>query len=159
MVLPPTAGTIPPLALYRLRQCRSLRLRTDTNDRFYYLWRKYVPEGREMKNALNSDIDTPIFRYAGALLSLAEALNETGQTQEAIKYVNRVRERIPGLALLNSNEWTQVSGQDDLREPFAMNTDGSSAEKDSSTGNRFVGILGWTVRSVPTVRLSAILPS
>lgn len=91
-------------------------LRTDTNDRFYYLWRKYVPEGREMKNALNSDIDTPIFRYAGALLSLAEALNETGQTQEAIKYVNRVRERIPGLALLNSNEWTQVSGQDDLRE-------------------------------------------
>ena len=58
-------------------------LRTDTNDRFYYLWRKYVPEGREMKNALNSDIDTPIFRYAGALLSLAEALNETGQTDEA----------------------------------------------------------------------------
>lgn len=91
-------------------------LRTDTNDRFYYLWRKYVPEGREMKNALNSDIDTPIFRYAGALLSLAEALNETGQTQEAIKYVNMVRVRIPGLALLNSNEWTQVSGQDDLRE-------------------------------------------
>lgn len=91
-------------------------LRTDTNDRFYYLWRKYVPEGREMKNGLNSDIDTPIFRYAGALLSLAEALNETGQTDEAIKYVNMVRGRIPGLALLNSNEWTQVSGQDDLRE-------------------------------------------
>ena len=91
-------------------------LRTDTNDRFYYLWRKYVPEGRETKNGLNSDIDTPIFRYAGALLSLAEALNEQGKTDDAVKYVNIVRGRIPGLALLNSNEWTMVKGQDDMRQ-------------------------------------------
>lgn len=91
-------------------------LRTDTNDRYYYLWRKYVPEGREMKNGLSSDIDMPIFRYAGALLALAEALNEQGNTEEAVTYINKVRGRIPGLALLNSNEWTSVKGQEDLRE-------------------------------------------
>ena len=91
-------------------------LRTDTNDRFYYLWRKFVPEGRETKNGLNSDIDTPIFRYAGALISLAEALNEQGKTDEAVKYINMVRARIPGLALLNSNEYTKVTGQDNMRE-------------------------------------------
>ena len=90
-------------------------LRSDTNDRFYYLFRKYVPEGREVKDGLNSSIDTPIFRYAGALLSLAGALNEQGKTDEAVQYVNQVRGRIPGLALLNSNEWTTVKGQDDMR--------------------------------------------
>ena len=91
-------------------------LRTDTNDRYYYLWRKFVIEGRESRTIWDSDIDIPIFRYAGALLSLAEALNEEGKTTEAIKYVNQVRARIPGLALLNSNSWTTVTGQDNMRE-------------------------------------------
>ncbi|MCE2617602.1 RagB/SusD family nutrient uptake outer membrane protein [Phocaeicola oris] len=91
-------------------------LRTDTNDRYYYLWRKFVIEGRESRTIWDSDIDIPIFRYAGALLSLAEALNEQGKTDEAAEYVNEVRARIPGLALLNSNEYTQVKGQEDMRQ-------------------------------------------
>lgn len=90
-------------------------LRTDTNDRYYYLWRKFVIEGRESRTIWDSDIDIPIFRYADALLSLAECLNEQGKTTEAVKYVNEVRGRIPGLALLNSNQYTQVKGQDDMR--------------------------------------------
>jgi hypothetical protein len=46
---------------------------------------------------------------------LAEALNEQGKTDEAIKYVNMVRARA-GVALLNSNEYTNVTGQEDLRQ-------------------------------------------
>lgn len=91
-------------------------LRTDTNDRYYYLWRKFVIEGRESRTIWDSDIDIPIFRYAGALLSLAEALNEQGKTDEAVTYVNQVRQRIPGLALLNSNQYTTVKGQEDMRQ-------------------------------------------
>ena len=49
-------------------------------------------------------------------MSLAEALNEQGKTDEAAEYVNEVRARIPGLALLNSNEYTQVKGQEDMRQ-------------------------------------------
>ena len=41
------------------------------------------------------------------LLCLAECLNEQGKTSEAVPFVNKVRERIPGLALLNSNQYTQ----------------------------------------------------
>lgn len=91
-------------------------LRTDTNDRYYYLWRKFVIEGRESRTMWDCDIDIPIFRYADALLCLAEALNEQGKTNEAVTYVNMVRGRIPGLALLNSNTYTTVTGQDNMRE-------------------------------------------
>lgn len=90
-------------------------LRTDTNDRFYYLWRKFVFRGLEHTDQNNSPIDIPIFRYAETLIGLAEALNEQGKTEEAITYLNQVRERA-GVALLNSNENTTVTGQDDLRE-------------------------------------------
>ena len=39
------------------------------------------------------DFDTPVFRYAEVLLSLAEAVNEQGRTGEAFQYANEVRQR------------------------------------------------------------------
>lgn len=94
-------------------------LRTDTNNRFYYLFRKFVAEGaNEIPNRSYSPIDIPIIRYADVLLSLAECLNEEGgadKMNEAIQCVNQVRKRA-GIAELNSNTYTQVKGQSDLRE-------------------------------------------
>ena len=91
-------------------------LKTDTNNRFYYLFRKFVPEGSsEVPSRDYSPIDIPLIRYADVVLSLAEALNEQGKTEEAITWVNKVRSRA-GIAELNSNEYTQVANQDDLRE-------------------------------------------
>lgn len=91
-------------------------LKTDTNNRYYYLFRKFVAEGtNEIPNRSYSPIDIPLIRYADVVLSLAEALNEQGKTDEAITWVNKVRERA-GAALLNSNQYTQVSGQDNMRE-------------------------------------------
>ena len=91
-------------------------LRTDTNNRFYYLFRKFVAEGSsEIPNREYSPLDIPIIRYADVVLSLAECLNEQGRTDEAITYVNMVRQRA-GAALLNSNQYTQVTGQDNMRE-------------------------------------------
>ena len=89
-------------------------LRSDTAKYFYYLVRKFVSEGNELLYREYSPIDVPIIRYADVLLSLAEALNEQGKTNEAIPYVNMVRQRA-GVALLNSNSYTKVTGQDDLR--------------------------------------------
>lgn len=90
-------------------------LRTDTQSHLYYLFRKFVAEGSsEMTNREKSPIDLPIIRYATVVLGLAEALNEQGKTAEAIEQVNLVRERA-GVALLNSNAATQVSGQDNMR--------------------------------------------
>ncbi len=51
----------------------------------------------------------PIFRYAEVLLNAAEALNESGQTGDAVKYVDQVRARVgmPSYA---------GKSQDELRE-------------------------------------------
>ena len=92
-----------------------LDLRSDTKKVFHYLVRKFVSEGAEHLDRSYSPIDVPLIRYADVLLSLAEALNEQGKTNEAVMYVNMVRERV-GIAALNSNTYTQVKGQDDLRD-------------------------------------------
>lgn len=90
-------------------------IRTHTSTIFYYLYRKYVYEGASETPARDyCPIDQPLIRYADVLLLLAEALNEQGKTDEAIPYVNQVRRRA-GAALLNSNVYTQVKGQEDLR--------------------------------------------
>lgn len=90
-------------------------IRTDTNDKYYYLMRKFVYEGLEHNNMERSPIDIPLIRYADVLLNLAEALTEQGKWSEAIPYVNEVRARA-GAQLLNSNTWTTVTGQDDMRQ-------------------------------------------
>ena len=90
-------------------------IQTDTQNYFYYLYRKFVIEGvTDIVNRNYSPIDMPIIRYADVLLSWAEALNEQGLVSEAIKKVNEVRARA-GVALLNSNDATTVTGQDNLR--------------------------------------------
>lgn len=92
-------------------------IRTDTNDKFYYLWRKYVPEGNECITRWVYDEDIILCRYAEVLLRQAECLNELGNTADAVKLVNRVRSRA-GQPGLNDPSYpaTAVSGQDDLRE-------------------------------------------
>ncbi len=58
---------------------------------FYYFIKKFLhpPFPREF----NSDDNFPVFRYAGALLLLAEALVEQGKAADALPYVNQVRSR------------------------------------------------------------------
>lgn len=91
-------------------------VRTDTNNSFYYLFRKFVAEGaNEIPNREYSGINFPLIRYADVVLGLAEALNEQGKTDDAIPFVNMVRKRA-GVAELNSNTYTAVAGQDNLRE-------------------------------------------
>lgn len=90
-------------------------IRTDTNSMYYYLWRKYVPEGLENTIRWVYEQDLIICRYAEILLRRAECLNELGLTDEAVKFVNEVRSRA-GHILLNTNDPTTVTGQDDMRQ-------------------------------------------
>ena len=90
-------------------------IRTDTNDKFYYLIRKFVYEGTEHTIMERSPVDIPLIRYADVLLNLAEALTEQGKWEEAISYVNDVRKRV-GAQALNSNSYTTVKGVDDMRQ-------------------------------------------
>jgi hypothetical protein len=97
---------------YRTDQDPERDLRTDTNNKFYYLWRKWVYEGgNETPDAWYCPTDQPLIRYADVLLMLAEAINEQrGGDAEAVNLVNTVRQRA-GMPDISG-----VSGQADLRE-------------------------------------------
>lgn len=73
------------------------------------LFIKYFEDG-EAKCG-NSDNNVHVIRYADVLLMYAEALNEDGQTNLALPYVNRIRER----AFNNSDNNLPSMGQDELR--------------------------------------------
>lgn len=47
--------------------------------------------------------DFIVLRYADVLLCYAEALNETGQTEDALDYLNRVRDRVGASEIPNSH--------------------------------------------------------
>lgn len=55
--------------------------------------RKFLPEGRNLSNSNNYDVNFPIIRYAEILLNYAEAQNETGSTTEALSALNEIRNR------------------------------------------------------------------
>jgi hypothetical protein len=57
-----------------------------------------------------SSDDFPIYRYSGALLLLAEALNEEGKTSAALTPLNKVRARA-GLAALTTTDPAQLRSQ------------------------------------------------
>lgn len=101
---------------YRAEAAIDGDLRTDTQSYFYYLYRKFVYEGiSEIVDRTYGPTDFPIVRYADVVLMWAEALNELGQTNEAVALVNQVRARA-GVALLNSSAETTVTDQSDLLE-------------------------------------------
>lgn len=93
--------------------------KTNTNNKFYYLWRKWVYEGTSsIDNREYGPTDMPLIRYADVLLMLAEAINEQGFKTEAVDIVNQVRKRA-GAALLQTTDSslpTFVDGQEDMRE-------------------------------------------
>jgi len=92
-------------------------VRTDTNSKVYYLWRKYVTENDECTTRWVYQEDIILCRYAEILLRRAECLNELGRTDEAVKYVNMVRKRA-GHVLLNDPAYpaTKVTGQENMRQ-------------------------------------------
>lgn len=111
-----TAINYSPRWPFRNSATASFDLQTNSNVYFLYSIRKFVTEGREFLNVTFNPVDVPIFRYADVLLGLAEALNEQGKHQEAIPYINQVRNRA-NVAPLNEsgNPYVAVNSSDDLR--------------------------------------------
>lgn len=84
---------------------------------YLYLYRKFVPEGNlggTWNSRGNTPFNFPIIRYADVLLMLAECYNEQGKLDEAVRYINMVRQRpstnMPGI---NSGpEWLEARTKD-----------------------------------------------
>ncbi|MFD1469077.1 RagB/SusD family nutrient uptake outer membrane protein [Hymenobacter caeli] len=72
-------------------------------------WRKYLNDRtRTTPENFTSGINFRVIRYADVLLLQAEALNELGQTAQAVPLVNQVRQRV-GLAPISAASYTQSS--------------------------------------------------
>lgn len=82
-----------------------------------YLYRKFVIENEPSLIRNQIGRDWPAIHYTDIYLMLAEAYNETGGTEKAIKIVNEVRDRagMPKL-VLGGNGANGVANKDDMRE-------------------------------------------
>ncbi|MEP6736037.1 MAG: RagB/SusD family nutrient uptake outer membrane protein [Chryseolinea sp.] len=69
----------------------------------------------------DSEDNWPVIRFADVLLMYAEALNETGKTQEALALLNRIRDRaqLPDKGLLTQQE-TRVALEQERRVELAF---------------------------------------
>lgn len=104
---------------FRTENAPTRDLRTDTQNFFYYLYRKFVHEGNnELLNRAFGPIDYPVIRFADVLLMRAEARIELNQLTQAMADINRVRARVgmPPLQNTNSALPTFVNGQSNLRD-------------------------------------------
>lgn len=98
-------------------------------------WRKYLNDRtRTTPENFTSGINFRVIRYADVLLLQAEALNEQGQTANAVPLVNQVRARV-GLAPLDPAAYSQNS----LR--LAMRTE--RGKELAGEGQRWFDINRW----------------
>ena len=64
----------------------------------------------------NTDQNWPLYRYGDVLLMLADCLNESGKSSDALTYINQVRQRAFG----NANHNINITDQNLLRAAIAL---------------------------------------
>jgi len=116
------------------------------NNRGWYahLWRKFVAEGNMnglITNRAHTPINFPIIRYADVLLMLAECDNELGKYDDAVGYINMVRQRAStNLPALNSGpSWLVATTKAEIFKRI----DQERAVEFAAEGLRFSDIRRW----------------
>ncbi|MDE7116304.1 MAG: RagB/SusD family nutrient uptake outer membrane protein, partial [Muribaculaceae bacterium] len=82
----------------------------------YEDFRTDTHSGMGFNNMWNSGKNIPYLRLGNAILLYAEALNEIGQTPEAVKQVNRVRRRAWENSLPADKAWSEGMSQTQFRD-------------------------------------------
>ncbi len=103
---------------YRGEVAPNFDTKTDSNNFFFYLGRKFLIEGTALLDRSSGPTDIPLIRYADVVLMNAEALNEQGNVAGAMAEVNKVRARVGHIQLQNTNASaaTYVTGQANMRD-------------------------------------------
>lgn len=115
----------------------------ETDKDYHYFIKKYFHPPYELQ--FNTDENWPVFRYADALLLLAESLVEQNKHNEALPYINQVRSRA---GLPDLSEATKENVASERRHELAFEahrwTDlvrtGKAIEVMSEFGNRMKNI-------------------
>lgn len=82
-----------------------------------YFWRKWIPTGNlngYWGEYNRTPYEFPLIRLGDVLLMLAEAYNESGQTDKAMDEVNKVRRRVGMPELGSGPEWLAVDSQEQM---------------------------------------------
>ncbi len=82
----------------------------------YEDFRTDTHSGMGFNNMWNCGKNIPFLRLGNAILLYAEALNEIGQTPEAVKQVNRIRRRAWENSLPADKAWNEGMSKDKFRE-------------------------------------------
>ncbi len=111
-----------------------------------YFWRKFVAEANMdglITNREHTPINFPLIRYADVLLMLSECYNETNRYDDAVKYINQVRQRpSTNLPALNSGPtWLEARNKDDIFKRIMQ----ERAVEFAGEGLRFSDIRRWKV--------------
>lgn len=103
----------------------------------YIAWKKFQLWDKSVEEASlwRSEINERIMRYSHVLLMCAEALNEQGQTSEAIPLVNQIRQRA------NLSSLAQNASQSDVREDIRH----QRALEFCFEGERWYDIVRWGI--------------
>ncbi len=113
---------------------------------YQYFIRKYLHPPYQVE--FNTDNNWPVFRYAGALLLLAESLVAQGRNADALPYINQVRQRA------NLEELGSVTALDvanEMRHELAFENHrwmdlirtGMAIETIQAKGERMKALYGW----------------
>ncbi len=84
-----------------------------------YFWRKWIPTGNldgYWGEYTRTPYEFPLIRLGDVLLMLAEAYNETGQTDKAIVEVNKVRARVNMPGLNSGAAWMAVNSKEEMTQ-------------------------------------------
>jgi len=117
---------------------------------YQYFIRKYLHPPYQVE--FNTDNNWPVFRYAGALLLLAESLVAQGRNTDALPYINQVRRRA------NLGELSSVTAEDvanEMRHELAFENhrwmdlirNGMAIEAIQAKGERMKALYGWLLPS------------
>lgn len=119
-------------------------LRNNRAGWYTYFWRKFVAEANMnglITNREHSPINFPLIRYADVLLMLAECYNEMDRYDEAVNYINEVRQRpSTDLPALNSGPaWLSATTKQEIFERIVQ----ERAVELAGEGIRFSDIRRW----------------
>lgn len=127
----------------------------DEGDNRWYWFRKFVPENNcngQITNRNNTPINFPLIRYADVLLMLAECYNELNDVDNAVKYINKVRQRpSTNMPELNSGPaWLEARTKNEVHKRLMH----ERAVEFAGEGIRYSDIRRWKVAETVCNRIA-----
>lgn len=109
-----------------------------------YFWRKWIPTGNMdgyWGEYSRTPYEFPLIRLGDVILMLAEAYNETGETDKAIAEVNKIRARVDMPGLNSGPAWMAVHSKEEMTQRIRD----ERARELAGEGQRYWDLRRWGI--------------